>query len=87
MVVVRGLIWDDWNRQHLATHNVHPEEVEDVCHRRHEARESYRKRLQILGKTKKGRVLVIILSPEDRKGQPYDEGVYYVITAFEEEHV
>ena len=84
MVVVRGLIWDDWNRQHLAGHNVIPEEVEDVCHLRHEVRESYRKRLQVLGKTKKGRVLVIILSPEDRTGQPYDEGVYYVITAFEE---
>ena len=42
MVVVRGLIWVDWNRQHLAVHEVVPEEVEEVCHSRYTAVESYR---------------------------------------------
>ncbi len=84
MVLVRGLIWDDWNRQHLAAHDVVPEEVEEVCHGRHTAVESYRKRLPLIGMTKQGRRLVVILSPEDRNLRPYGEGVYYVVTAFEE---
>ncbi len=84
MVVVRGLIWVDWNRQHLAVHEVVPEEVEEVCHSRYTAVESYRKRLQLIGTTKRGRKLIIVLSPEDRNLQLYGEGIYYVITAFEE---
>lgn len=30
MVLVRGLIWDDWNRKHLTAHDVIPDEVEEV---------------------------------------------------------
>lgn len=67
-----------------AAHGVIPEEVEEVCHSEHAAVESYRKRLQITGTTKRGKKLVVILSPEGRNLQPYAEGIYYVITAFEE---
>ena len=28
--MVSGLVWDEWNREHLARHNVSPEEVEEV---------------------------------------------------------
>lgn len=84
MVLVRGLIWDDWNRKHLAVHDVTPEEVEEICHCKHTAVESYRRRVQLIGSTKRGKRLVVILSPEDRNLQPYAEGIYYVITAFEE---
>ncbi|OGK15006.1 hypothetical protein A2774_01155 [Candidatus Roizmanbacteria bacterium RIFCSPHIGHO2_01_FULL_39_12c] len=84
MIKVRGLIWDDWNKKHLANHSVTPEEVEEVCHSKFRAVTSYRGRIQLMGKTKKGRGLIIILSPEGRDLKPYGNDIYYVITAFEE---
>ncbi len=84
MIKVNGLVWDEWNREHLARHHVSPEEVEEVCHGNYQVIESFRKRLQIYGKTRKGRTLVIILSPEDRTLKVYGKGIYYPITAFEE---
>lgn len=84
MTAVNGLIWDDWNKNHIAKHGVSPEEVEDVCQRKNQAIVSYRGRIQISGKTKTGRKLIIILSPEDRHLMEYGNGIYYPITAFEE---
>ncbi len=86
-IVVNGLIWDDWNRDHLASHNVTTEEVEEVCHGKHKVIESYRKRIQMSGKTRSGKNLIIIFSPEDRNLKVYGKGIYYPITAFEEEDV
>lgn len=85
MVEVQGLVWDDWNKEHLKSHGVTIEEVEEVCHREHQAQESYRKRILLVGKTTKGRMLAVVLSPEDRNLQPYRDGTYYVVTAFEKE--
>lgn len=85
MVLVTHLIWDDWNREHIARHAVTLDEVEEVCHRQHRVVESYRNRIVIIGKTNDERKLVIVLSPEDRDLRPYEVGIYYVITAFEEE--
>lgn len=84
MIVVHGLVWDDWNKNHLDIHGISIEEVEEVCHGKYDVIESYRKRLQVLGKTKNGKTLTIILSPEDRKLKAYGKGIYYPITAFEE---
>lgn len=84
MIVVNGLIWDDWNKDHIAKHGISPDEVEDICHTQYQAVESFRKRLQLTGKTRKGRKLTIILSPEDRELKMYGNGLYYPITAFEE---
>ncbi|HZE87774.1 MAG TPA: hypothetical protein VE090_06270 [Methylomirabilota bacterium] len=84
MIVVKGLLWDDWNREHLKRHNITTKEVEEVCHDKHEEIESYRKRIQLTGRTKKGRKLTLILSPEDRNLKLYEKGIYYPITAFEE---
>ncbi len=36
-----------------------------------------------MGKTKAGKNLSIVLSPEDPNLKPYDSGIYYVVTAFE----
>lgn len=83
--MVRGLMWDDWNKQHLHKHGVSIEDVEEVCHGRHKVIESYRKRIQIVGKTKNCKILTIILSPEDRNLKAYKKGIYYPITAFKEE--
>lgn len=84
MIVVYGLIWDYWNRQHLARHSVTTKEVEEICHGKYHAVLSYRKRIQLTGKTKVGRKLIIILSPEDKYLKVYGKGIYYPITAFEE---
>ena len=85
MIVVKGLIWDEWNREHLGKHKITIEEVEEVCHGKHKTGESFRKRIVLDGKTKTGRMITIILSPEDKNLQPYRNGIYYVITAFESE--
>ena len=84
MIVVNGLIWDNWNKNHIAEHEVTTEEVEEVCHGKFKAIQSYRERIQIIGKTKKGRKLIIVLSPEDKNLNVYGDGIYYPITAFEE---
>lgn len=85
MTTVNSLIWDDWNKGHLARHHISPEEIEEVCHSKHHAVESYRKRILIMGKTKAGRKISVVLSPENESQQPYNLGEYYVITAFESE--
>lgn len=85
MVLVKGLIWDDWNKEHIAKHGISLEEVEEVCHGNHKVVESYRKRLLLLGKTKQGKLMAIVLSPEDRNLQQYGNNMYYPITAFVKE--
>ena len=86
-ITVNGLIWDDWNKEHIAQHGVLPEEVEDICQGKCEVVESYRKRLLIIGKTQKGRLLAIVLSPEDKNLRLYENGIYYPITAFDKKEV
>ena len=83
MIVVKGLIWDDWNKEHIAQHGVSPEEVEEICHGNYDVVESYRKRILVVGKTKKARLLAIVLSPEDKNLHLYGNDIYYPITAFE----
>lgn len=83
MINVTGLIWDEWNREHLNRHKISTEEVEEVCKGKNNIIESYRKRILIIGTTKKGRNIAIVLTPEDRELNPYGKGIYYVITAFE----
>jgi hypothetical protein len=83
MLYIARLIWDEWNIAHIVHHRVTPKEVEEVCHRHYHIRKSYRKRVLIIGKTKAGRTLAIVLSPEDRNLKRYGEGIYYVVTAFE----
>lgn len=83
--MVKGLIWDDWNRKHMNQHGITQQEIEEVCHGKHKVKESYRKRILIIGKTKRGKQLAIVLSPENRDLQPYSNGIYYVITAFKKE--
>ena len=67
MIVVRGFVWDDWNKEHLYKHGVTIKEVEEVCHGEYKVIKSYRKRIQMLGKTRNGKTLTIILSPEQEQ--------------------
>ena len=41
-IVINALIWDEWNKEHIARHGVTPEEVEEVCHRNPQNFESWR---------------------------------------------
>lgn len=75
MLFVRRLIWDTWNVAHIARHEVTPEEVEQVCHGTPMTSESYEARLLVVGPTEAGRMLTVILAPEN------EEGVYYPVTA------
>ena len=84
-MTIKGLVWDDWNREHLSIHKVTIEEVEEVCHGKYKVIKSYRKRIMIVGETKNGRRLAIVLSPEDRNLNVYKEGTYYLITSYEKE--
>jgi len=84
MILVNSLIWDEWNKEHIARHNISQQEVEEICQGTFLAVESYRKRIQLTGKTKRGRKLFIILSPEGRDLKIYGKGIYYPVTAFEE---
>lgn len=82
MIVVHSLMWDHWNKEHLNRHGITIEEVEEVCHGKYKVIENYRKRIQMIGKTRNGKTLTIILSPEDRKLKAYGKGIYYPITVF-----
>lgn len=74
MVTVRRLRWDPWNVGHIGRHGVTPEEVEEVCQGSPAVEMGYVGRLRLVGPTVAGRVLAVVLAPED-------EGVYYPITA------
>lgn len=74
MLYVRGLVWDPANVAHIARHGITQLEVEEVCHGRHAVRQSYLQRIMLIGPTKSGRMIVIVLAPKD-------DGVYYTVTA------
>ena len=57
VVVIKKLIWDEWNVTHIARHKVLPEEVEEVCRETYIAYESYDGRFEVIGATKKKNTL------------------------------
>jgi uncharacterized DUF497 family protein len=74
MVHVQRLIWDEWNSAHIVRHDVDPEEVEDVCNSNPVAFQTYQDRLLVVGVTRHGRALGVVL-------EPVGNGIYYVVTA------
>jgi uncharacterized protein len=74
MVDIRRLRFNDWNIDHIALHGVTPEEVEEACRIAPMFSETYRERLRLIGPTANGRMLTVILGPEEA-------GVFYPITA------
>jgi uncharacterized DUF497 family protein len=75
MFFVKQLIWDAGNVDHMARHQVTPEEVEEVCGQTFLAFESYKGRFLIIGPTQAERMLAIVLDPEP------EEGIYYPVMA------
>src|SRR5262245_22664896 len=74
MYIVRMFIWDDFNVSHLGRHDVTLEEVQQVCRCDPLAQEIFDRRVRLIGPTKGGRLLTVILAP-------WGNGAYYPITA------
>ena len=74
MVTVRELVWENWNKSHIARHSVSKNEVEEVCQGQHVTSKTYAGRLRVIGRTNNGKSLTIILAPKDK-------GKYYPVTA------
>lgn len=62
-----NIVWDKWNLEHIKKHNVSKYEVEIFFKNKNLLVESYKGRLIIIGKTKRGRLLTTILSFEKQK--------------------
>ena len=73
-MVIRRLIWDEWNIAHIARHNIIPEEVEEICHGDPLVQKGKKGRIALVGLTKSGRMLRVILDPEEID-------TYYPVTA------
>ena len=74
MIYIRELLWTDWNIEHIARHNVSPDEVEEVCYSNPFVTKARNKTLRIIGQTYSGRFLTIFLAPRGK-------GSYLVVTA------
>lgn len=61
------LVWDSWNKEHFKKHKVSVGEVEQVFKAKGIVQESYKGRLIIVGRSKKSRLLTIVLSFEKQK--------------------
>ncbi len=72
-MIIRRLIWDEWNIDHIARHNVEPEEAEEVCRSKNLFERGKDGAYQITGQTETGRYLTIILVPRTNS--------FYLVTA------
>jgi uncharacterized DUF497 family protein len=72
---VRELIWDNWNIEHIARHNVLPEEVEDICQTNPQTESANKGRIRVTGVTSKGRIISAFLDPEPKPAS------YYTVSA------
>lgn len=74
-IVIRSLIWDDWNVEHISKHNVFPAEVElSLADENAVFLRAKRGRVMVLGRAK-NKLITTILSAQA------DEGVFYVVTS------
>lgn len=73
-MLIKNLIWDEWNIEHIARHNVKPQEVEQVCASKHLLNKWKREIYRVIGQTTTGRYLTIFLAPRSRQN-------YYPVTA------
>jgi len=76
MTYIRYLLWNEWNLDHIAEHNVSPREVEEICYADPFVTIARNRTLRIIGQAYSGRFLAIFLAPRGRGG-------YFVITARE----
>ena len=75
-MIIGDLEWDDENVNHIAKHNVNPQEVEDICFGLHISSKESNQRHILSGQTSNGRYLNVV---SERVGK----GLFRPITAFE----
>jgi len=75
-VRIDDLQWDDENIEHIARHNVDPQEVEDVCFGLHISVREKRRRYILSGQSIGGRYLNVVV---ERVGK----GLFRPVTAFD----
>lgn len=73
---IDGLVWDDWNLEHIAKHAVSKDEVEEAITGESIFRASYKNRIAVTGPTQVGRMLTIIIGESPRQAH-----LYYVFSA------
>lgn len=73
-IEVNKLVWDKANKEHINKHSVAVKEVDEICFRKVKAKLAKFGRYLVMGETKEGRKLTIILAP---KG----ENSFYVVSA------
>lgn len=61
-VRVDEVLWDDWNVNHIAGHDVTADEVEDVLFGSHRARDGRQTTIEVYGRTGSGRYLLVIVA-------------------------
>ena len=76
-IVIKKILWDEGNIAHIARHDVLPSEVEEALEVDRVEWEAYKKRIFIVGPTKAGRMLTVILEPK------IGTGIYKPITAYD----
>lgn len=77
MLLIRKLIWDSWNIQHIARHSITPEEVEEICHNLPLVLRGQEKgRLVLIGSTEEGRMITVVVEANGY-------GKYYPVTSYE----
>ncbi len=77
LIDVDRLVWDDWNTTHIRErHQLTRDEVEEAVAGEPIARQTYKNRLLVLGPTRAGRMLAVVIGPV-----PDDPGAYYTFSA------
>lgn len=62
-MIIRKLVWDEWNIDHIARHNVEPEEVEQACMSKNLFTKARSGLYRLIGQSDDGRYLTILLAP------------------------
>lgn len=73
-MTIQNLIWDEWNIEHIARHNVEPNEVEEVCKNKHSFTRGRQNTYRVIGQTQGGRYLTVIVAVRGN-------GNFYPVTA------
>jgi uncharacterized DUF497 family protein len=74
---VRKLIWDAWNLEHIAKHNVSQRAVEEVLAGEPMAIATYKGRLQMIGPDASDRILSVVIGPDREQAA----GTFYCFSA------
>lgn len=62
-MIIRKLIWDEWNIDHIVRHHVEPEEVEQACMSKNVFTKAKSGLYRLIGQSNDGRYLTILLAP------------------------